>query len=116
MNELRIYDVRPDLLVSIPLDDTGSGEAMVDRTGTAHFFKVCGDFGKTVYGGMVGRDLMLKSRSLVMGSDIITITGMAAAFGELVIKVAVVGDECPECWGTGFTSGWGAPCWRGCTP
>lgn len=22
--------------------------------------------------------------------------------------------ECPECWGTSFTKGWGAPCSRGC--
>jgi hypothetical protein len=22
--------------------------------------------------------------------------------------------DCPECWGTGFRAGWGAPCSRGC--
>ena len=72
--ELRIYNSRGWLMVSIDLDEEG-GESMVDRTGTASFFRV---FNKgrrpAIFRGNIGRGgLNLDTANLVMGSDTVTI-------------------------------------------
>ena len=82
-DEIRIYSVRPYLLVTVPLDDKGSGQAMVDRTGLADHFKWYSD-GVLMLEGLIGprtrsvmgidiqdlgADIILDRRSIVLGCD-----------------------------------------------